>query len=287
LYLRASAVPLSCNIPKEAIAITIALLLFNSGHQTALNARKRLIEAGHLDVLDEIRLFEKIARGSRECAKQSIVWGHRWWCHTQLYGMFGPTIAPNVPTLKNWATTPEEIYFLPKLPLSAVRQEFDLIRHTCGTYPRNYHAWTYWHSIANVCYASSYDLEAREGRQGFLDLLLREYEDLRAWVDLHVSDYSAIHQLCQLGSLIQTWPVASRTEETPGLPNEFSASLLSHSLSLLQSYPSHESLWMYIRFVLGQHEPGERSRVLEGIKALDVGGCHYDRLVRWLSYTHL
>ena len=214
------------------------------------------MEAGHLNAFDEIRVFEKIARGSRDCAKQSIVWGHRWWCHTHLYGTFGPTIAPNIPTLKNWAT-PTEIHFFPKLPLSAVRQEFDLIRHTCGTYPRNYHAWTYWHSVANVCYASSYDPEAREEQQGFLDLLLREYEDLRAWVDLHVSDYSAIHQLCQLGSLIQALPVAGRTR-TAGLPYDFSASLLEHALSLLQSYPSHESLWLYLRFVLGEQEPGKR-----------------------------
>ena len=60
------------------------LLLANPAHQTALNARKSLVQHGLLDAALELR-FTAALLHVRTCAKQSLLWHHRRWLLRRLY----------------------------------------------------------------------------------------------------------------------------------------------------------------------------------------------------------
>jgi len=278
LYLSAIALPWrSLREPHTAVAATTLILILNPAHQTALNVRKRLIITGHIHPKNELRYLELLLRGLNECAKQSIIWDHRRWCLTRVYGRFRQIASP-CPTLEHFASDGEAPLF-PNMGPGDIRKEVGIVYHTCETYPRNYHAWNHLHWLINGSFSSVYHHFSDEtGRGDFLRVLVDVYGELRAWVEHHPSDYSAIHQLCQMQTIIDHLRVAGVLTEDAGDGKESSLALAGHCLSLLSSFPSHESLWLYLRLAL-KDEP--RSHILGRVEPDLNSNLHAAKLLAW------
>lgn len=273
IYLSAVSTPWRSSEPQMAEAVSSIIILANPAHQTALNARKRLITSGHLDPRRELALCELMARGSPEFGKQSMVWAHRRWCFTRIYGAIGPSMR-TLSLLPGWASS-EEVQMLPRLSPASVQHEFRLIQHTCETYPRNYHAWAHWHHIIDVCYAL-FGSDDTSTRSEWGEIIMKECERLRAWVNLHVSDYSAMHQMLHVQSVLEELSSEGSTCK--------SESLIEQGLSLVKAFPSHESLWMYLRGALGHVATEERGKMLRSAleKEQLASDSNAMKLTEWL-----
>jgi protein prenyltransferase alpha subunit repeat containing protein 1 len=276
LYLSAIALPWrSLREPQTAITATTLILILNPAHQTALNARKRLITNGHIHPEKELRYSELLLRGFIDCAKQSIIWEHRRWCLIRVYGRIGK-IAYLYPALEHWASV-EEAQMFPDMGSDDIRKEIGIVYHTCETYPRNYHAWNYLHWLINGTFSSVYrHLSDETGRRDFLRVLVDAYAELRAWVECHPSDYSAIHQLCQMQTIMDHLRAVEVLIKDVG--KESHSTLAGHCLSLLSSFPSHESLWLYLRLAL-KDKP--RSHIPDRVESDLNSNPHAARLLAW------
>ena len=200
-------------------------------------------------------------RGSPDAGKQSIIWDHRNWCLRNIHGVIGPNIL--LPCLQHWASS-EEVERFPKLTSSTIRHELSIIQRTCETYPRNYHAWSQWNFMINVCYTSIY--ASNDNFRSYFAIIVQEVARLRNWVHQHISDYSAMHQLCRAQELVDYLALSDRFKDiVDGTQN--SLTLTHHSLSLVTLFPSHESLWMYLRVSLANLDPTERMKILQSIEA--------------------
>ncbi|KDR75712.1 hypothetical protein GALMADRAFT_140324 [Galerina marginata CBS 339.88] len=280
LYLTAISMPWRASAVKETDAASSIIILLNPAHQTAMNARKRLMEEGHLDPRKELIFTELISRGSTECAKQSILWEHRRWCFRKIYGVMGPDISG--PPQQSWASS-EEIQQFPKLSPSMIQCELDLIHHTCETYPRNYHSWAHWHYVMDVCHASIYLFDDGDNRREFLGIITTECTRLRRWVENHVADYSAIHQLCQIQKLIDTLEANGMLASNIA-GDLISSGLADHASSLVFAFPSHEALWMYLKVALENLRTDDREKILEKVQSENSLSPRFKRrLVDWFS----
>ncbi|KAF8201014.1 hypothetical protein BJ912DRAFT_947840 [Pholiota molesta] len=255
---------------RTASAASSVIILLNPAHQTALNARKRLIPC---------------CLWIPECGKQSMMWDHRRWCFGQIYGIMGS--AAHLPYIQHWASS-EEMQIFPRMSPAAVQHELGVIRRTCETYPRNYYGWSQWHFMINICYASIHFSEDTATKRGFFGIITQSYTGLRNWVNHHVSDYSAMHQLFQIQNLIEH---LTRIESlTINLRSDLTPSTLAaadHALSLVTAFPTHESLWMYLRVSVAGLSPETRTNFLERIKNQSVSeetSSHFAKqLFSWFS----
>ena len=278
LYIAAIGISLHTSNVLEAAAVSCVLILLNPSHQTALNTRKRLIQDGHIDPNRELIFTELLMRGSLDAGKQSIIWDHRRWCLRNIHGIMGPSIS--LPGLQQWASS-EEAERFPRLTSAAIQHELSIIQRTCETYPRNYHAWSHWNFMINICYTSIYNI-SDDSFQDFFAIMVQEVARLRSWVDQHISDYSAMHQLCQAQKLVDYLALSDRFRDiTFGTQN--SLTLTQHSLSLVTIFPSHESLWMYLRVSLANLDPQERMKILQSIEVSVPSTSDYFRkqLLAW------
>ncbi|KAK0195751.1 hypothetical protein F5146DRAFT_1133199 [Armillaria mellea] len=252
LYLKAAAMFIAARQEAQdhsaLIASSIIILLANSAHQTALNTRKRLIVSGKLDPDKELALIGTMISGNRECAKQSVIWAHRRWIFEYLY-------PPNPP-------------FLPhaQLPCALVRDELQTLAQGCESYPRNYYAWTH----RSYCMQSMMDLFTTSSDPAAKAIMQEEYQNLLHWVDLHVSDYSAMHYLFLL---VQRFSVLQ--SGAPRLQSMNLVSLFDHAMSLLSSYPKHEALWMFIRSIIASAAVGDRAAMIAHVNSSDEGDGTY------------
>jgi protein prenyltransferase alpha subunit repeat containing protein 1 len=204
LYLRTSMrlAELSELPSHEAIRGTSLLLLANPGHSTALNARIRLVESGALSLSYELRWVSLLLLSSKEASKQSILWAYRRRLLVGLAEVFSPR-------------------------LSSLAAEVSLVLNVCGMYPRNYYAWNHLYLCLEPCILSV-DLPE-------IQSLVEQLDRLKDWVQTHVSDYSAAHHYCCLTAKAQTTKFAS----SYGIHTL--KGIKEHSLSLVRSFPSHES----------------------------------------------
>ena len=279
LYMTAIRISLHTSNILEATAVSCVLILLNPSHQTALNTRKCLIQDGHIDPNKELIFTELLMRGSLDAGKQSIIWDHRRWCLRNIHGVMGPGIS--LPGLQHWASSEEGERF-PRLTLATIRHELSIIQQTCEAYPRNYHAWSQWNFMINICYASIYFTSDDDSFQDFFAIIVQEVARLRSWVDQHISDYSAMHQLCQAQKLVDYLALSDRFRATAdGTQN--SLTLAQHSLSLVTIFPSHESLWMYLRVSLANLDPKERMKILQSMETSVPSASDYFRkqLLAW------
>ncbi|PPQ88442.1 hypothetical protein CVT25_011567 [Psilocybe cyanescens] len=282
LYLAAVSLPWRSSGADDAIASSSVIILLNPAHQTALNARKSLMKEGHLDPEKELVLMELISRGSPECAKQSIVWDHRRWCLNRIYGMMGPVNTAH--PLQFWASS-EEMQLFPKIGPAVVQRELALTQHTCETYPRNYHSWAYWHFIIDVCYASICSSNNNERQQEFLRIVTAECIRIRRWIEQHVSDYSAMHQLFQSLTLLNRLrTIGVLIDEING--DLTTSMLINHALSLVTTYPSHESLWMYLRVALSGATTTELVEISDKLERQNLPSPYFkQQLFKWFSVS--
>ncbi|KAJ7106039.1 hypothetical protein C8R43DRAFT_1140657 [Mycena crocata] len=236
LYL--SALPLLNGTDDQGkIDASCVILLANPAHQTALNVRKRLIQSGKsLSADAELDFSKKLLTSSRPCSKESIIWAHRRWIFDRLY----PSRAlSGAAQLAGYSTR--------ELPPVVIEDEITLIARCCETDPRNYHAWTHHHFVVQSIFLSLRTPQPIDSP--FIPLFMKEIRRLRRWIDDHISDYSAIHHFCsilsQLASLRSLPQYNAALGELADLAIHF-----EHALSLVLSFPSHESLWMYLRAMI-------------------------------------
>jgi protein prenyltransferase alpha subunit repeat containing protein 1 len=246
-----------------ALELSSVILLANPSHQTILNARKKFIQSHLLDPEKELRLTELLIRGSKECAKQSIVWDHRRWIFKFQYQTVRGAQAAAIRDFPGWSTSEEAAAF-PMIPLATLKEECELTRQACELYPRNYHAWTYWHWVMNVARSLAYD-----------QLMEDEVAAVRNWIDRHVSDYSAVHHLCNLANLI------GRPQSSQAKTTTLTDDSREHALSLVREYPSHEALWLYLRNTLILSSPKGTHEILMALHSSP--NYSYLQVDRWLE----
>ena len=226
------------------LTLSSVILLANPAHQTALNARKRLIQSGLLRPEEELNFTALSIRGFDEFAKQSIIWEHRRWLFRHQYERNGDA---GQGEYAGWRIS-EETSSFPIIPLPTLEKECQLVRQACELYPRNYHAWTHYHWILDVIKTTAVQksIPPRMDSKDHTHLLRKEVLLLRQWIERHVSDYSAVHLLCRLAAFDCTSPPLLTQSGEGTLVDE----LREHALSLVLSYPSHETLWLYLRNIL-------------------------------------
>ena len=262
--------------PHTTIIATTVIVILNPAHQTALNSRKRLIMGGHIQPQMELGYVELLLRGLNDCGKQSIIWDHRRWCLTYLYGQIGRT-APPYPAPEHHFSA-DEAQLFPNMNWKDIRKEIGNVYHTCERYPRNYHAWTYFHWLINGTSASVYR-HFSEGatREDYLRVVADAHSEMRTWVERHPSDYSAIHQLCELQTIKHHLHAVGVLARDVGGAEEL-LSPARHCLSLLASFPSYESLWMYLRVALRDEQ---RTDILYRVETEFSSNQHAAKLLAW------
>ncbi|KAI0079291.1 hypothetical protein K474DRAFT_1705773 [Panus rudis PR-1116 ss-1] len=226
-----SSIPVAIEEHKDLYAqlthSTSVILIANPAHQTALNVRKRLIAMGLIDAQRELRVMAAIL-STREGAKQSILWHHRRWLLRRLHpanGEYTIDEDDDEDTLCSYA-----------IPTNALQIELSLSTQASETYPRNYFAWNHRYR----CISTLVNIhEAASERTALRTIVLQEILQTRKWIELHISDYSAMQYYCRLSNILQ------KSSSDDIAPVEFTP--LEHATALLLRYPEHESLWVYFR----------------------------------------
>ncbi|OBZ69686.1 Protein prenyltransferase alpha subunit repeat-containing protein 1 [Grifola frondosa] len=221
------------------------VLLGNPAHQTALNARKRLVQRSAIDPRHELRFTASLLT-IRDASKQSILWHHRRWLLRLIHR---PTVSEDaLPVVENQSDTMCDLTIDPEAFLT----EFSITSQACETYPRNYHAWAHRFSCLEALVA----LAHRPASTLYEEILSDEITATQRWIDTHVSDYTAVQYLCRAQTcLLNASARASGSGVIPCSPPIPSsahdpAALLAHAKSLVRSYPEHETLWLYLRGAL-------------------------------------
>lgn len=189
------------------------------------------------------------------------------------------------------------------IPYQALLVEISLVERAVAAYPRNYHAWNYrFICLRRAIYAASAEAGTDDGpafgsenstvnavnamskRQlsQWHILIQDEYAKMNNWTDTHVSDSTSMQYLAQVihVHLQLNLPLSLPPTTTPSgcagqdreefifAPNPPPA--MSHVLSLLRSYPSHEAIWTYLRQVcalLASDNDAERTDLMHNIFA--------------------
>ncbi|KAH7927476.1 hypothetical protein BV22DRAFT_1127390 [Leucogyrophana mollusca] len=218
---------------RDLIASSAVILLTNPAHQTALNTRKHLVVQGSLDPSAELS-FTAALLSSQHCAKESIIWHHRQWLLRRIYP---PSTSDAFEDGAHPGCLP-----IPCIPPDALRKELGIVTRACELYPRNYFAWAHRyfcmrHTLDNLVVNDSAHDEA-----AYTEIVLGEISNVKQWIERHVADFSAVHYLVKLSACAQDSNFFAATR-----PSWNSLSFASHAKSLVQSFPSHEALWMYMR----------------------------------------
>ncbi|KAH8087849.1 hypothetical protein BXZ70DRAFT_537788 [Cristinia sonorae] len=241
------------------------MLLANPAHQTALNARKRLVLAGLVDPLVELRLMAALLT-LRECSKESIIWHHRRW----LLRFIGNRVSQNGfggSSSSEGSTgdliADEDTLDGVHLSLALLGEELKVASKAVETYRRNYFAWSHRTRVVDALLASVHMLRSidskgkgpssSESDDELLPVLMEEHKWATKWVDLHVSDYTAMQYLRRIDTLMRRSSILS--PQSSGI-SDIDPGISQHSLSLLQGYPEYESVWMYARFAGAKEDVG-------------------------------
>jgi protein prenyltransferase alpha subunit repeat containing protein 1 len=248
------------------VASSVVILLANPGHLTALNARKRFIQRRVLDSKRELELTAALLT-SRNCSNQSILWHHRQWLLHRIYGPFDGTMQSSEAqnTLSQIRTSPDgEISSHVLVSREVIDKELSITSRACELYSRNYFAWTHRHFCMGLVIHSLNSTTDPTYLEEMAKLVSDEVTAIRLWIERHISDSSAVHYLVTLierlsaAGTIGILPFAHPHPENCLLPNVDDIaqtgasdlfSSMSHAMSLLRSYPDHESLWQYFRAI--------------------------------------
>ncbi|KAI0629049.1 hypothetical protein C8Q77DRAFT_1161689 [Trametes polyzona] len=259
-------VDLDPNLVRTTLESSAILLLVNPAHESALNARKRLVACGAHDAAHELRFVSALLT-LREGAKQSVLWRHRRWLLRRLYP---PTVLPHSGQPEHFThrrnnrtedrrsgESEEDTLRGAALDADAFRAEFAAVAQACEVYPRNYHGWAHRYLCAEALSAA-----LRGGAGAAADALREVWREeeayIRRWIERHVSDYSAMQYACRLeqelnrggrgtgsgSALVASLDVGRPTHAEEG------ETVCEHALALVKAYPTHESLWLYLRGAL-------------------------------------
>lgn len=162
--------------------------------------------------------------------------------------------------------------------VSLFKDEVRVCRGVAERYPKNYYAWTHRrYFLGKVMISTSTALPTK------LDLLEEEWNDVvTSWLNLHVSDHSAVHYASQV---LEIWTTqllrSSSADETSSsyLLQELATKVLSELRTLLERNESHESLWilrrMVVRILMKTRESSVEEMVREEVRS--VAEAHLKR----------
>ncbi|CCL99193.1 uncharacterized protein FIBRA_01208 [Fibroporia radiculosa] len=216
------------------ISLSAVLLLANPAHQSALNARKRLVEADLIDPKHDL-IFTESLLTLRDASKQSILWHHRRWL---LRRIFQPL------TLSPAALSDDDGNSLQQIamPPDVLQHEFSVVSRACDTYHRNYYARAHGFFCLEALNAMT---RTQTPDKRYSGLLQDEYQATRTWIEQHVSDYTAVQYLRSVyDMLLQD---ISRRESVQEDVSKSELTFFVHAQRLVEAYPDHESLWLYLR----------------------------------------
>ncbi|KAI0365574.1 protein prenylyltransferase [Pilatotrama ljubarskyi] len=240
---------------REALASTAVLLLVNPAHQSALNARKRLVQLRAVDAAYELR-FASALLTLHEGAKQSLLWHHRRWLLRRIYPEAMGSRTSDV------VGDGEDSLHGVELDADAFRTEVAVVVRACEVYPRNYHAWTHRYLCAEALVAR---IRTQGREDAHADAMVHAWRGERArvreWIERHVSDYSAMQYACRLEVLARRLAESgagrrARADASTVPSEEERETACEHAWSLVQAYPAHESLWLYLRGALSLSRAG-------------------------------
>lgn len=246
--------------PTEAQAwSTAVIILLNSGHQSAWNARKRLVESGGLDAKRELAWTTALLT-VRECAKHSILWHHRRWLLRRRW----PSAAhPSAERRRASDIDDEDALRGCAVPLAALEGEFRACTLAANTYERNYFAWAHRTRCVDALVAALHAAQA-SGDAPRVDriwqVLIHEAAEVSVWIERHVADYTAMQYRYRLAALLR--PLALHSPDHP------SPSAYSHAMSLVDAFPQYESLWYYLRGALWAEPCNEGDSRIDELESL-------------------
>ncbi|KAG1721404.1 hypothetical protein EDB19DRAFT_1835503 [Suillus lakei] len=215
------------SVIQDLIDSSAVLIFMNPAHQTALNARKQLIERNLINVGQELK-FTAALLSSRHCCKQGELWYHRRWLLRRIHPI------PSLPQGSIADVAPDSPNFY--LPPNDLSVEIHLVTRACELYPRNYFGWTH----RTICIQSALVPGVHSTTSDvFTEILPKEIISIMQWIESHVSDYSAVHHLKTLAHLIED-------SENTFLPDNL-LPVIRHALTLVRAFPEHETLWQYLR----------------------------------------
>jgi protein prenyltransferase alpha subunit repeat containing protein 1 len=211
------------NVSIDALAQSSAvILLANPDHYTALNTRKRLLQRGFLDEQQELKLVSALL-SVKSNSKSSFLWHHRrWLLHRLLRCPQGNCQG-------------EECSGVLQFSSVLLSREFSLADRASEIYPRNYYAWT--HRTICLRILVSHIGEHRTDLDA-MTMLQEEKQRGRRWMEFHISDHTAVQYLCRLEDLATQFQITLH-----GLQ----PTLIVHATGLVETYPSHEATWLYLR----------------------------------------
>lgn len=210
----------------KSLQLTAVILFANPSHQTVLNFRKTLVMDEILDASAELCFIKRLFT-VKQPAKVSTLWHHRRWLLQYQINRKGVLSYGD-----------DDQFERTRIPADVLGGEFLLATSSSSIYPRNYHAWLH----RTLCMRCALD-QARTSNE-HLDLLVEDRVTTMKWIDLHVSDYSAIHYFVNLSVGLDGLELL-RGDRKRCLANE----VQDHAQDLLARYPSHESIWMYNRLL--------------------------------------
>ncbi|KAG1860812.1 hypothetical protein F4604DRAFT_1684293 [Suillus subluteus] len=201
------------SVIQDLIDSSAVLILMNPAHQTALNARKKLIVRNLINVGQELKASYGITGDGFSNA------------YTPPQALPQGLLADVVPDSPN--------FYLPPNDLSV---EINLVTRACELYSRNYFGWTH----RTICIRSALVPGVHStASDEFTEILPKEIISVMQWIESHISDYSAVHHLKTLVCLTED-------AETAFLPDNL-LPVIGHALALVRAFPEHETLWQYLR----------------------------------------
>ncbi|KAL5531968.1 hypothetical protein ACEPAF_5531 [Sanghuangporus sanghuang] len=269
----------------KALELTSVILLANPAHQSALNLRKTVIlnmSSYSMEEEDGLRRacfaeLEFIASllSVKQCSKVSMLWHHRRGLLACIFSSEARSFDANLNRPDRMPFTDDYFISGVELPASTLQAEYDLTTRACEVYPRNYFAWFHrwlcfqsclnsYTRLCSQCSSKSSRLEPNDAPPAIMnieDLISSEIANTKVWIERHISDYSAVDYICRIVEALEpnayphprlhsdTLPSSDDDVLSELSPNHASE-LLQHALSLVQSYPLHESLWLYLRRTL-------------------------------------
>lgn len=194
-----------------------------------------MVTLGHLDASQELR-FTSALMTHRDCAKQSILWHHRRWLLRFLYqrGSSGDGIEAKDDIVD------EDFLINHYIPTEIIASELEISSKASEIYPRNYFAWSHRFRCLLALTKTAQVTHSSHS----LDLIKQESLWIRQWIERHISDYSAMQYHQQLSTAIQQLDPEIQLVLSGTSPSDTPRSL---ALSLVQTYPNHEALWIYLR----------------------------------------
>lgn len=151
-----------------------------------------------------------------------------------------------------------------------VNKEIALCSKIAEKFPKNYYAWTHRRYLWSSCILPY--LQSNDNEKLVKALLKQEFDALKCWLELHISDHSAVHYLSQVLE-IQLQHIPSE-DETQSILMEVAQKSLNLAKTLLDTHPNHESLWILRRLMvqlLFQHAQNSSVSSRESIHALLEG----------------